>query len=84
MIRDGLERRDGAGDGWEGGPRGRGYIDTQSGFPLLCSRNQHAIVKQLYPHQKKNALCNHTTYFAAALTKSLGGPQLAKHEGEWL
>ena len=33
---------------WEGGPRGRGYIYTYSWFPLLYSRSQHHIVKQLY------------------------------------
>ena len=39
--------------GWQGGPRGRGYMHTCGRFTLLYSRNQHSTVKQLQTNLKK-------------------------------
>ena len=33
---------------WEGNPKKRGYMYMYSCFTLLCSRNEHNTVKQLY------------------------------------
>ena len=38
--------------GWEGGPRGRGYMCTHNRFTSSYSRNKHSIVKQLYSNLK--------------------------------
>ena len=34
--------------GWQGGSKARGYVYIYSWFTLLCNRNEHKLVKQLY------------------------------------
>ena len=36
---------------WEGSPKRRGYMYNYGWFILLCSRNEHNIVKQIYSNK---------------------------------
>ena len=83
MIWDDLERWDG-GEGWVGGRFKREgiYLYTELIHSIVQQKPTRYCKTTISPLEKKNTLCNHTTYFAAALTKSLGGTQLAQHEGE--